>query len=975
MAIGRLSAKALRTGGSCLALATALGLMPAELAMATGSAAFAQQDSGSIRGTVVDASTQLALEGARVTIVETGQRVVTDRTGSFEISNVPAGSYSLRIEYLGLPTATVTAAVGEAGGGEVAVQLGAAAADGSGEIIVTGQVNETTRRLNQERAAGALTEIAASDAAAEFPDRNIGEVLQRLTGVFIDRNGTGEGNLLVLRAVNPANNLVLVEGMRMPSGRPDGRVPNLATINSDVVESIEVRKVFTPEIPGDFIGGYVNVRQPSAFDRRGLFFSTSLETGRRSISNNGQDFEANLRLSNTFLNDTLGVALALGAEKRDGTFHQFGAQRNPNIAGPVAATLPTVFTYREVNSRLPRYSGNLTIDFRPTDSARYFARGFLNYGEDSRPSDEQLNILFTPATGSTPGVGTFATIQPELATVRLDITERLMNFVAGGENQFDDWSLSYSAGYNELDGALENSARFAARSPVRAAIGSYDFTDPVRPELTLPNPAILGDPTTFGAVITPTTNLAETDEEQYIVQGSIARNVPLEKGRIELRAGARFDQRDRRQDAGGGQGYPAFPFNAALTTPGEDRFFRDDYSIPIVLNADALFDVFDLPDATRPPGDPNYRASIAGDFTGREKIYAGYAMGTFEFHPIQVIAGLRYEKTRTSGTNVVINNVLYNPVDLDPLDEDPSDGVAPNRIRGSYSRWLPALVLRAEPTPNLLIRASATRTYGRPTLPDLLSGESISPLGAPGGNNRAINRGNPALVPQDAWNFDASVDLYGSRANVVRLGLFYKTISNVFFTAQLTEPNPLGGTDTITQRQNGGDAKIFGIEAGVIQGLSFLPSPLDRLSIEANMGLAWSEQEVLGPSGAVIRKTDLEGSYGFIGNASLVYRADWGRARIAYRRNGKRLNAIDTNPSGGFNDAFRDGSTGLDADVSFNLFDRFSVSLETRNILNKVEVVEYLGSDRDALTRAQYSGWSIGGGITYRLGGRRQRGN
>lgn len=930
----------------------------------------AQTANGSIRGSVTDSRSGIALAGARVTVMERGSVHVTDRTGDFRIDNLPPGDYTLQVEYLGLRPLTSRLSVTAASTTRAELIMGDEAGGDAAEIVVTGRVTDTTRRLNQERAADALTEIAAPSTAAEYPDRNLGEVLQRLTGIFIDRNGTGEGNVLLIRAINSANNLLLVEGVRLPSGRPDGRTPNLATINSDVIGNVEARKVFTPEIPGDFFGGYVNVRQNSAFDRSGTFVAGTLQAGYRSIETAGADFEFAGRASTRLANDTFGIALSGGIDKRDATFHQYNAARSPNNttgALTAAATLPTSFQYRQVAGEIERYSLNLSADYRPDDQNNLYLRAFYNYGKETI-DDRRINVFFGPApiAGSDAVTGGYPGVIPELETIPTQRPERFINLVAGGDHAIDDWGVSYMVGFNRIDADQNDAIRFAARSPTaRPVAAQYDFSDPEQPLLTLANPAVLTTLSTYGPSVSVSTNLAETDEEQFITQLSLSRRVDLGSSELELRMGGRYDRRKRASNIGGLQNYPAIPLTAELVKQGDSGLFRNQFDLPNILDSAALLDGFTTPSIDRPIGDPNYFASIAADFSGTEQIMAIYGMGTLTAGSLRVIGGLRYETTDVKGTNITIDRTRLVPNDPDPLDDDRSDGVYFRSLSSGYAKWLPALVVRYEPTDRLLLRAAATRTYARPTIAQLLGGETVN-LSATNPADRSISRGNIDLVPQNAWNFDVSVDLYGRDANVLRLGGFYKKISNVFYTAAITETNTLGGTDFISQPQNGGNADVWGVEAGLIQRLSFLPGPLDRLSVELNAGFSWSEQEVLSPAGVVIRKTDLEGSYDFIGNASLVYRDDWGRMRVAYRRSGTRVNLIDTNPNGGFNDSFRAPSEGLDADISFNLNDRLSVAIEARNILKQVEVVEYIGT-RNAVSRAQYSGWSIGGSISFRL--------
>lgn len=953
----------IRNSASALAMSVAsiCGMVAGD-AVFVGQAA-AQEASGDIRGQIADAETGLALQGARVSIVELDRRAVADRSGAFVLEDVPVGTYTLLVDYLGLPQQSQQVNVTPGSTAQLSIRLSGSSAGAQEEIVVVGRVNEVTRRINEERNADALTEVASSSSASEFPDRNVGEVLQRLTGTFIDRSGTGEGNILLVRGINAVNNLVLVEGMRMPSGRGDGRTPNLATINADVIDSIEVRKVFTPEIPGDFFGGYVNARQSSPFDRRGSFLTMGIETGERSISNHGADIELSLRGSNRFMDDSVGLSFALGYDERDATFHQYNATRSPN-AGGVPALIPTLLQYREVDGEITRYSANFGAEYAPDTNARYFARLFYNYGvEETR--DSRINVNFAPPLNptSTSVTGAFGGVTPELEAITASRPEEFVNLVLGGENSFNGWTLDYSIGANSLQSEQADAVRYAARSPAAiAGTAQYNFTDQTNPQLSLANPALLSTVGSYGLVVSPSTNIAAIEEDQLIAQLNASREVAFAGGRLEGRLGARFDRRDRSADVGGVQAYANIPGASAYIVPGPSGLFNGQFNLPLVLSFGALNAVFTPPDPNRPPGDPNFRASIAGDFSGTEDISSLYAMGTYRRGGLQIIGGVRYESTETSGENFAINNTLYNPADPNPLDPDPSDGVAPRSLSAEYERVLPAVVMRWEPTEDLLVRASLTQTYARPTIAQLFTGETATVVGL----NRNITRGNPDLQPQDATNFDASIDYYAGDTSVARLGVFYKDITDVFYTASSTEANSGGGTDFISQPQNGGNAEVYGVELGLIQNFGFIAAPLEGLSVEFNLGLSWSSQEVLNAAGAVIRETDLEGAYDVIGNLSLVYRRDGFRGRLAYRESGERLNTIDVNPSGGFNDAFRDSSSGLDADISFDI-GRGSFFIEGRNLLDDVEVVEYVGGDSRNVTRLQYSGQAWGAGVRVRF--------
>ena len=84
------------------------------------------------------------------------------------------------------------------------------------EVVVTGIRYSLKRAMDLKRSdRGVSDAITAKDMGA-FPDTNLAESLQRITGVSIERE-RGEGKYVTVRGFGPAFNLVLLNGRQMPT--------------------------------------------------------------------------------------------------------------------------------------------------------------------------------------------------------------------------------------------------------------------------------------------------------------------------------------------------------------------------------------------------------------------------------------------------------------------------------------------------------------------------------------------------------------------------------------------------------------------------------------------------------------------------------------------------------------------------------------------------------------------------------------
>ena len=275
------------------------------------------------------------------------------------------------------------------------------------EIVVTGIRSslESSMRLKRD-AQGVVDGIVAEDIG-KFPDTNLAESLQRISGVSIDRS-IGEGSKVTVRGVGPDFNLVMLNGRQMPgsslqdTGASNSRSFDFANLASEAVAGVEVYKTGRAAAPTGGIGASINIKTTRPLDAPGLHTSIGIKAVNDTSSDNlpsalqGDSFTPEISgiISNTFADGKFGVALTASYQERDlgynqaavgngwrpfagdennwGTVPQPGAPGSENITNRPDATdtysVPQNLGYSVNGIQRKRTNGQLTLQWQPVES-------------------------------------------------------------------------------------------------------------------------------------------------------------------------------------------------------------------------------------------------------------------------------------------------------------------------------------------------------------------------------------------------------------------------------------------------------------------------------------------------------------------------------------------------------------------------------------------------------------------------------
>ena len=210
----------------------------------------------------------------------------------------------------------------------------AAAADEpqAGDIVVTGIRASLQKSLRTKRDAVGVVDAISAEEMGKFPDTNLAESLQRITGVSIDRN-SGEGSKVTVRGFGPDFNLVLLNGRQMPASglgscceAPASRSFDFANLAAEGIAGVEVYKSGRANLSTGGIGSVINIITPRPLDRPGFQGSLGVK-GVVDHSFEGKQITPEISgiVSQTFNDDTIGILISGSYQKRKASLAQFNA--------------------------------------------------------------------------------------------------------------------------------------------------------------------------------------------------------------------------------------------------------------------------------------------------------------------------------------------------------------------------------------------------------------------------------------------------------------------------------------------------------------------------------------------------------------------------------------------------------------------------------------------------------------------------
>lgn len=714
------------------------------------------------------------------------------------------------------------------------------------EIIeVRGIRGSLARSMDVKRESSGVVDAISSEEMGKFPDTNLAESLQRITGVSVSRVN-GEGSQITVRGFGPEFNLITLNGRQMP-GTGFTRSFNLENLSSEGVSALELYKTARAENPSGGLGATVNIVTAKPLSSPGQKFALMGKGVHDSSNEKGKNVTPELAAlySNTFADDRFGVAFSFSQARRD-----FQIQ-NANIQGwqanvplpsnptqvidrrPVGADgLPTgnYFFPKDMNYGITdfqreRTTGQLTLQYAPTDDITFTldytgSRALVgsqgigwgiwnNFGDNinAYELDERGTALFADISGDD---GSFSaskgTTEVKAASIGFNM----------GWQITDDLKISFD--FHDSNNKADNGADKGSGNSGQVILGSdqlitkfYDYRTGEIPQAYIlwRNGTNELRPSEIDSNFSQFFHSPGESEVQQFKLDSTWHNSVFNIPLLSIKGGvARTEQTMSGTNAWsglrGGPGFnPSFTFvfpDSMFTRRDTGNFLNQfagggnglisnyyytySYDEAVARQAAYLTETLMGPNAYLP--DPYNPYGTVGQSSVQEVTNSLYLQSAWEFDvanfPVQLNVGARYEKTDV--TSAVRQDVEKQVNWVSPSEwimQYESGDINFLTLTGSHNVLLPMMDLRVDLTDDLVSRFSIGKSITRAPLGSLGGGRSLS--GSPKPGARSGGQGNTNLQPYESTNLDLSLEYYYAPGSYAAIGYYRKSVKNFIGTS------------------------------------------------------------------------------------------------------------------------------------------------------------------------------------------------
>lgn len=707
------------------------------------------------------------------------------------------------------------------------------------EVVVTGIRSSLERASDIKRNSDGVVDAISAEDIGKFPDSNLAESLQRVSGVSIDRQNN-EGNQITVRGFGPRFNLVTLNGRSMPTSnalfqRFLNRSFNFNELASSSVSAVEVYKTGRADLPTGGIGSTVNIRSAKPFDYNGFKVAGSIKANIDTTVETGSDFtpDASILISNTFADDKIGLLASVSYSERDSRLESVQVDATQRVVDndPVdagidsslnqndrnALFLPRSVQYNTIDYERERTNAQFVAQFRPNENleidvdytlSRFEELGLRNstgfwfgfWGQRQGAADEQ-GVVSIRDSGLTFQQNEFGTRGPD----PIDIDG--FGFVQDLETHNDsvginiDWSVNENLTFNldahsstsesQPDGReAETFVNFRSQ-PLEFAQANFGDSD-------IPD-------VSFGVL--PGEDPFRFEDVIFDLVSQRGRQIQNDIDEVKLVGEYVFDGDTALKSVSFGGAKQDFSYSSSQrndfaivnVAPNDPSFDRTGLNIRAVDRGDQFSDfsgggdgiprlwIYDprevLDSATRQGFFQRFASTTEAFQQVEEDVTALFIQTKFESEvggmPLTVNAGVRYEETEVVGASSaqpIVDTELANSAAI-LLVRGP--GQILERITGEYDFVLPSIDAKLDVTDNFVIRASYSESITRPQISRLTPQTDFVALrpGADGGGQFTATQGNANLEPAQADNFDLSFEWYYKEASYASIGFFKKDVN------------------------------------------------------------------------------------------------------------------------------------------------------------------------------------------------------
>ena len=915
---------------------------------------------GAISGTVYDED-GFPMLGANVVIQGSTIGAQTDFIEGKYQFQVDPGTYTLVATYVGYgeqlvsdvtvvanETTVIDVTFGEDSGVELDLDVTVTA-----QALERGEVAVMKLRQNSDK----VQDVISSQEIQRLGAGTAAAALTKVTGTTIV-----EGKYVYVRGLGDRYSATTMNGLQIPSIDPYRNSAQLDLIPSNILDNIVASKTFTPDLPGDFTGGSVNIKIKALPER----FTWGLSL---SGAYNGQ---SNFR--NDFLTYEGGSLIAAGYN--DGTLDR------PDILND-----PRVGEYQALSNTVDRTARrDPAVAQAVEDIANAFGNGFTQRQKSTGPDYSFSGSIGNQFNFGTVPVGVFASVSYSRDFSQYKNGVQGNYFNPGGDatslQELYDLNDNQSIESGKVGGMFGLTVRPSSANNISfyTLYSHQGFLEGRVLQGSNENQAAAGTETDYYA--SQASTFLERELIDYILQGE---HTLTGLGNVKIDWTASYvDSEQNEPDLR----FTEYVYDAGIYQIARSRFtlpsryWRDlsdntyqgklDFTVPILQRqsrgnaikfggayrkVDRDFDenvfVYDraggisLTEANGDfsqyfgPGNLGYLGEAAGDrndigvfvydnsnlannYEGSYSVGGAYAMLTYEVTPaLKAIVGLRAEQTDI----LVQSDIAFNELSK-PVEDQDARRIDDNTADIDTVNLMPAVNLILKTGENANLRASFSQTVARPNM------REVAPFGAFGFLGEPPVFGNPDLVLTSIDNYDLRFEIFPNAGEVLAVSAFYKRFRNPIVTTFR-----LSGEQQFTWT-NSESANLYGLELEARKDLAFLGEKLANFTVSANLTLLESQQLIDDREYEISQNIDpnasqerpFNGQSPFVANANLNYvspNTGW-EGLVAFNFFGDRLQGIG---AVGSPDVYERGRGQLDVSLSKGI-ENFKFTLRARNLLN-----------------------------------------
>jgi iron complex outermembrane recepter protein len=856
-------------------------------------------------------------------------------------------------------------------------------ADETEEVIVTGIRSALQSATEFKKNSDVVVDSITAEDIGKFPDANIADSLQRVTGVQISRDRGGEGRFVSVRGLGSQFNMTTLNGRTLATDNA-GRDFSFDVMPSELISQADVYKTSMASLQEGSIGGLISLHTRKPLDTPGLHINGSLG----ELYDEGTEKwggQSSLVVSDSFMDDTLGASLGVTYSKRQwkaDTYQLLSSKKYIAVPAGTAgndadvnAWMPDIPSFQHKFGERERFGVAGALEFKPDEridsTLDFFYSNYktpersysynINFGTSSGIAATELTPWNTPVATSDglaiDYIATGFTTQKSDLEMGNDTQSRETDTYMIGWNTIfqatDALELEFDVAYSKAERPNngDNLYTVAGISPVSY---TWNTTSKGVPHLGCD----IGDGRNCWDITSEEIGLhfMQASGEQVtdeVVSFRFDGDYDFEFNGLEstLEFGITYSTRDKLKEIYKSQdgcsyckSYTQKPVQVGIDPrlPNDARF---DIGADSGLTYWPALDPYALFAAARAfdrleHAEGRFEAKLAPKLQEREsteieeQVAGGYVQLDLKGEQWNANVGARWVQTDTTSSGHIQELLELKKIAGSSNYSGTYGDSIPVSFDNTYDNILPSATLNYDLQENLKLRAAVSQTITRPTISNLgpdLQWEINS------GTPRVNFGGNPELKSIKADNYDVSVEWYGDDGISASAAVYYKDITDWIFWGGETVSYDLTVTEVgeppVQQSVEFSAGKPFNGDAATLTGFELAFQQLFANGFGGQFNYTFADTTSTTTVGGVRVKGELDGvsqnTYNLVG----FYENTSFSARLSYTYRDKYVAAARGGAWG--NPLLNKDYGSLDLSVGYNINESISLYLEAQNLLEE----------------------------------------